>query len=163
MLVLFQLFFLFYFVFLLSCFILVSLPLNLFIGYGTTHKVNNLLIQNGEHFGSSTEVRSPTNKRSRRSFNAEYETCSVQHIFLQNARKEADFDQFQNLVVLAECNMNDFLSVFLTWDSVPEQVIPGWTGFNIIVQDGIVVLKSSVSYLDFVRVPATELNTIYQV
>ena len=58
-----------------SLFILVLLPFSFFIGYGTTQKVNNLLVQNGGHFDSSTEVRSPKNKNSRRSFNAEYETC----------------------------------------------------------------------------------------
>ena len=49
--------------------------------YGTTHKVNNL-IQTAGHFGSSTDVTSPTNKK-RCLFNAEYKTCY--NVFLQNA------------------------------------------------------------------------------
>ena len=57
--------------------------------------------------------------------------------------------------------MNDFLRVFLRWHSIPKQIIPSWTGFNIILQDGMVVLKSSVSYLDCINAPATEMTTIY--
>ena len=57
--------------------------------------------------------------------------------------------------------MNDFLRVFLRWHSIPKQIIPSWTGFKIILQDGMVVLKSSVSYLDCINAPATEMTTIY--
>ena len=140
---------------------------NFFIGYGTTHKVNNLLIQNGGHIGSFEEIRSPKNKRSKRSFNVEYETCD-NAIHLSSKRigpapKVVDFDQFQNPVVIAERNMNDFLWVFLRWHSIPNQIIPSWTGFHIILHDGMAVLKSSVNYLDCIDAPATELTTIYQV
>ena len=83
-----------------SLFILVLLPVKFFIGYGTTHKVNNLLIQKGGNFGSSTKVRSPKNKKSRGSFNAEYETCYNTTYFSSKrigpAPKKVDFDQFQN-------------------------------------------------------------------
>ena len=137
---------------------------NFFIGYGTTHKVNNLLIQNGGHFGS---FRSPKNKRSRRSFNVEYETYD-NAIHLSSKRigpapKEVDFDQLRNPVLLAERNMNDFLWVFLRWHSIPNQIIPSRPGFHIILHDGMAVLKSSVNYLDCMDAPATEMSTIYQV
>ena len=60
------------------------------------HNANNLLIQNGGHFGGFTEVRSPKNKRSRRSLNAEYKTC-YNAIYLSSKRigpapKDVDFD-----------------------------------------------------------------------
>ena len=61
----------------------------------------------------------------------------MQQIFLQNdlvlPPKEVDFDQFQNPVVVAERNMKNLLWVFLRRHSVPKQIIPSWTGFNIIV------------------------------
>ena len=150
-----------------SFLILDMLPFHFFTGYGTTHKVNNFLIQNGRHFGSSTDVRSPKNKKSRRSLIVEYKTCyNVTHFSSKRiglAPKEVDFDQFQNPVVLAERNMNDFLWVFLRWHSVPKQIIPSWTGFNSIILNGMVLLKPSVNHLHCIHTPATEITTIYQV
>ena len=135
--------------------------------YGTTHKVNNFLIQNRGHFGSSTEIRSPNNKKASLSFNAEYETCyNVTHFSskcIGPVPKEVDFDQFRNPAVFMECNMNDFLWVFLSWRSVPKQIIPSWTGFSIIIHDKMVLLKSSIRYLHCIYVPTTEIATIYQV
>ena len=149
-------------------FILVWLSFNFFTGYGTTHKVNDLLIQNRGHFRSSTEVRwSPNNKESKHSFNTEYETCyNATHFSSKRigpAPKKVDLDQFQNSVEFPERNMNDFLWVFLSWHSVPKQIIPSWTGFSIIIHDKMVLLKSSIRYLHCIYVPTTEIATIYQV
>ena len=65
---------------------------------------------------STSEVRSPKNKRSRRSFNAKYQTC-YNATYLSSKRigpapKKVDFNQFQNPVVHVECNMNDSVCVF---------------------------------------------------
>ena len=43
------------------------------------------------------------------------------------------------------------------------QIIPNWTGFNVVVCSGTLVMKSNVSYLDCIDAPATEMSTIYQV
>ena len=43
------------------------------------------------------------------------------------------------------------------------QVLPIWTGFNIDIQEGVPILKSSIYYLDCIDAPATEISTIYQV
>ena len=79
-------------------------------------------------------------RRSRRLFSAEYETYYNATYFSSKrigpSPKKVDFDQFQNLVVLTEGNMNDFLWVFLRRDLMSKQVIPSWTGFNIILHDG---------------------------
>ena len=141
-----------------SLFILALLSCNFFVGYGTTHKVNNLLIQN--------EVRSPKNKWSRRSFNAEYEPCYNTTYFSSKrigpAPKGSWFWSVSKSSPTCRSHINDFLWVFLRCHSIPKQIIPSWAGF-IIVHDGMVVLKSSVSYIDCINAPATEMTTIYQV
>ena len=43
------------------------------------------------------------------------------------------------------------------------QVIPSWTGFHIAIRNDIPVLKATVSYLESINKPATEMTTIYQV
>ena len=48
-----------------------------------------------------------------------------------------------------------------SWD--PLQIIPSWTGFNVLVHSGTLVMKSNVSYLDCIDDLATEMSTIYQV
>ena len=44
-------------------------------------------------------------------------------------------------------------------ETVP-QIIPSWTGFQILVQDNIMTLKTSVGYLDSTDAPATDISTI---
>lgn len=41
--------------------------------------------------------------------------------------------------------------------------MPGWTGFNIKVRDRVVVMESTISYLDTIDSPATDLKTAYEV
>ena len=48
-----------------------------------------------------------------------------------------------------------------SWD--PLQIIPSWSGFNVLVHSGTLVMKSNVSYLDCIDDLATEMSTIYQV
>ena len=48
-----------------------------------------------------------------------------------------------------------------SWD--PLQIIPSWTGLNVLVHSGTLVMKSNVSYLDCIDDLATEMSTIYQV
>lgn len=41
--------------------------------------------------------------------------------------------------------------------------MPEWTGFNIKVRDRVVVVESTISYLDTIDSPATDLKTAYEV
>jgi hypothetical protein len=58
---------------------------------------------------------------------------------------------------------------YLVWIEVrklktrPFLLVSGWTGFNIIVRNGIVVVESVISYLDTIDSPATDLKTAYEV
>ena len=57
---------------------------------------------------------------------------------------------------------------YLVWIEVrklethPLLLIPGWTGFNIKVRDRVVVVESTISYLDTVDSSATDLKTAYE-
>ena len=56
-----------------------------------------------------------------------------------------------------------FLQSFMRCYFVPLQIIPSWTGFNVLVHSGTVVMKWNVSYLDCIDAAAIEMSTIYQV
>ena len=45
----------------------------------------------------------------------------------------------------------------------PLLLVPGWTGFFIKVRDNIVVIQSTIGYLDTLDSPATDLKTAYEV
>ena len=45
----------------------------------------------------------------------------------------------------------------------PLLLVPGWTGFFIKVRDNIVVIQSTIGYLDTLDSPATDLMTAYEV
>ena len=46
--------------------------------------------------------------------------------------------------------------------SIP-QVIPSWTGFNMVIRENIPILQSSVGYMDCIDSPATDISTIYTI
>jgi len=56
-----------------------------------------------------------------------------------------------------------FLWSLMRCHFAPSQTIPSWTGFNVLVHSGTLVMKSNISYLDCIDAPATEMSTIYQV
>ena len=74
--------------------------------------------------------------------------------FLENIQRDFMF---------ADREKENFMWALLRFDSLPTQVIPSWTGFNIEIQEGVPILKSSVQYLDCLDAPATDMSTIYQV
>ena len=44
-----------------------------------------------------------------------------------------------------------------------ERLIPSWTGFQILVSNNVLTLKTSVGYMDSIDSPATDITTIFQV
>ena len=72
-------------------------------------------------------------------------------------------DNAERALLFAKCEKMNFLWAFLRFQSIPRPCIPSWTGFNIVVNTNLVVLKSSIRYLDCIDSPATDISTIYQV
>ena len=61
----------------------------------------------------------------------------------------------------AECST--FLWSFMRFHFAPLQIPPRWTGINVLVHSGTLMVKSNVSYLDCIDASAAEMSTIYQV
>ena len=55
------------------------------------------------------------------------------------------------------------LTKYLVWIELqqlkthPLFLVPGWTGFNIKVQEGLIVIENEISYLDTLDSPATDI------
>ena len=64
---------------------------------------------------------------------------------------------------------NGIRELYLIWIEIrklkthPALLIPGWTGFNITMRKNIVVVESTIGYLDTLDSPATDLKTAYEV
>ena len=137
-----------------------------FTGYGTTHKVNNLIIQmNGNFSNVETSIDTSAIKGRRRSFNP----SNIANRFEVTLGKRVDPEvlefpeNHEKKMLFADRERSNFIYSFMRFQSVPRQVVPNWIGFNIIVCDGLPVMKASVHYLDCIDNPATEMSTIYQV
>ena len=147
--------------------VLLVLILNL-LGYGTTHKVNNLIIQKREGSFSNAPTRksnSPKRKRGRRSFKPIKETHDIE--YRQTKRigpPTAEFVENEaSALLMDDVNQRHFLWCLMRHnDSVP-YTIPSWTGFQISICNKLPILKSNIAYLDCIDAPATQMSTIYQV
>ena len=119
------------------------------------------------NFGTYVSHRSPKRKRGRRSFTGSAIPEKVSFNFSKKNRigpeplkfPECDIKDF----VFGDREKENFSWCFLRNNSIPQQIVPSWTGFNINIHNGTPVLKSSVHYLNSLDAPATELSTIYQV
>ena len=134
-------------------------------GFGTTHKVNSLLIQYTGNFGTDALSNSPRRKRSRRSFqetqnNLEKLCVSGKRIGPTNCKFN---ENEEGDLLFADREKETFRWSFLGISYSPNQFIPSWTGYNITIIDGPPVLKSSIQYLDCIDAPAAEMTTIYRV
>ena len=136
-----------------------------FLGYGTTHKVNNRVFQRSiENTESRHKASSAKKKISRRSFlpivsETCLQYCQKKHVglsvltFWENEANEFIFD---------DANKRHYLRSLMQVRSIPQSV-PSWTGFQILVCDNFPVLRKIVGYLDCNDASATEMPTIYHV
>ena len=130
--------------------------------------MNNLLIQELDgHFGESFEAAvQPRPKRRRRSFKPVLTEPKVtgpsSSKRIGPSKKDFEENPEQDML-FAEVEENTFLWSLLRQSSGSMQRFPSWTGFNITMNSSTPVLKSTVSYLNCIDAPATEITTIYQV
>ena len=136
---------------------------------GTTHKVNNLLIQMRDDPSSITTPLPPSSvyeRKKRRSFKIQ-DKENQPLILLSGKRKDPANLKFPvnplRDLLFADREKSNFIWTLLRRHFSPRQIIPSWTGFNIVIQDGVLVVKSSIEYLNCIDSPATETSTIYQV
>ena len=136
-----------------------------FPGYGTTHKVNNIILQG--KFGDNnydSNVSSPKRKRTRRSFIPDSRTAEVNYRYKKRegppstSFPENEVSQF----ILDDSNKRHFLWSLMRHKAT-EGRIPSWTGFQILISKTVPVLTTSIGYLDCIDASATEMSTIYQV
>ena len=107
-------------------------------GYGTTHKVNSLLIQYTGNFGTDALSNSPRRKRSRRSFQATQN--NFENLYVNGKRigpTNCKFNENEERDLLfADREKETFLWSFLRFSHSPNKFIPNWTGYNITIIDG---------------------------
>ena len=117
----------------------------------------------GESFESAIQ---PERKRRRRSFKPSLKGPDVtgpsSSKRIAPSEKELQEDLEQDML-FAEVEKNTFLWSLLRQSCSYVQRFPSWTDFNITIKSDTPVLKSTVSYLDCIDAPATEITTIHQV
>ena len=113
----------------------------------------------------SNVCASPDKKRGRRSSFKPTTMSSTDSQYLSGKRigpKEMQFpENDEKSFMLSDRERDNFLWTLLRYHSLPMQVVPSWTGFNIDIQEGVPILKASIYYLDCIDAPATEISTIY--
>ena len=109
-------------------------------------------------------IRSPKRKRCRRSFKLPAQKQKASYFSGKRvgptnlsipANDEREF-------LLADQELRNLIWVLSRKNSIIHN-IPSWTGFNIQIRNGILVVKSSIRYLDSIDLPATEISTVYEI
>ena len=136
--------------------------LNIFVGSATSHRVNNIILQPGPFNVTNQVLSPPTKKKCRRSLKdakismiKPYKTGKEKVLMPLTELEEREF-------ILADQDKINLIWLLCRKESIP-QVIPSSTGFQILIRDKVVVLKSSLGYLDVIDAPATDISTVYHV
>ena len=134
-------------------------------GYGTTHKVNNIVLQGSfQNRDQYVNTSSPKKKRSRRSFCPTSNESEVNYRYKKRVGPsnisfpENEASEF----ILDDSNKRHFLWALMRYKT-HEFIIPSWTGYQICISKDVPILKTNVGYLDCIDESATEMSTIYQV
>ena len=142
-----------------------SIIISFTLGFGTTHKVKNLIIQGS--FGEREfhgKVYSPKRKRSRRWFSPTSCAPAVNYRYRKRIGPVAvSFPENEaSVFILDDGNRRNFLWTLLRYKATNFR-IPSWTGFQISINKGIPLLQTSTGYLDCIDSSAAVMPTIYQV
>ena len=79
--------------------------------------------------------------------------------YLTNLDKSDEYQKYS-----IEQKMNFLIWIALRCITTPPiLLVPGWTGFNIVLRKNVVVLESKISYLDTLDSPATDIKTAYEI
>ena len=134
-----------------------------FLGFGTTHKVNNIILQPGS-FGEVECNPSPKKRRCRRSLK-EYVYQQLP-IYISGKRigssPLAFNENYKMEFLLADEEKVNLIWVLCRSFSIPQH-IPSWTGFRIAILNRKPVKDTSIGYLDCTDAPATDIYTVYHI
>ena len=145
-------------------------------GSGISHRVNSILVteRNARESGDESddqEYAPPVAKKCRRSLPATVVTRQIPEYYGGKREGPGELPLVQDLGVSSSYSdkAKELTLRYLVWLEVrklethPLLLVPGWTGFNIKVRDRVVVMESTISYLDTIDSPATDLKTAYEV
>ena len=141
-------------------------------GSGTSHRVNSIFVlekkqkDNGDN-AEDKDYEPPSKKKCKRSLPSDTVTREIPEYYgtkrvgpgeqahVQNLGMRSSYDDKAKLIRMH----------YLVWlearklKTHPSLLVPGWTGFNI----KVVVVESTIGYLDTLDSPATDLKTAYEV
>ena len=142
-------------------------------GFGTSHRVNSILVtkKSTNHVQGRAILAAPTKKKCRRSLPSDKVVSDIPDYVhgkrvgpgnlqcIKDINKSTKYEELST-----EQRMN-----FLIWIGMrglktsPTLLVPGWTGFNIVIRKDLVVIENKITYLDTLDAPATEIKTAYEV
>lgn len=144
-------------------------------GSGTSHRVNSILVTKSPHsseelitrntHGVAEEVE-PAKKKVKTLANF-VKQKDLPYIFPASRKGPGvlDFsaDKKSNYDILSRSikTTNILWALSRHISSRPNMLLPSWTGFNIMINNNAVVVRSKIGYLDTLDHPATDTSTIY--
>ena len=116
-------------------------------GHGTTHKVNNLILQGTFANQDNSLTFSPKRKRSHRSFVPDSNLVELNYHHGKRFGPPAlSFPENEaSELMLDESNKRNFLWTLMRYKTTG-RCIPSWTGFHILISNNILILKTAVGY-----------------
>ena len=123
-------------------------------GGGTLHRVNGIAIQKKPSEPMPAKVLPSVSKTKKRSIAA-----TVPVLPPYNFGKRAGPPQSKSILDIQSTQVAKSASM----SDIEQQSISGWTGFNILPRDDVIVTQDSVGYLPTVNAPATQMFTVYEV
>ena len=145
-------------------------------GSGTSHRVNSILVlekkqeDNGDNV-KDKDYEPPSKKKCKRSLPSDTVTRKIPEYYGGKRVGSGELPHVQNLGISSSYdNKAKLLRMhYLVWLEVrklnthPSLLVQGWTGFNIKVRGNVVVVESTIGYLDTLDSPDTDLKTAYEV
>ena len=144
-------------------------------GSGTSHRVNSILVIKGKPTEtaevSEESSERPAKRKCRRSLPTDIVVREIPHYYRGKRMGPGVLNHMKDINNSSSYidKANGIRELYLIWIGIrklkthPALLIPGWTGFCITMRKNIVVVESTIGYLDTIDSPATDIKTAYEV
>ena len=132
-------------------------------GRGTSHRVNGIAIQEKPSEPMPAKVLPSVSKMKKRSVAATVPVLPPYNVGKRAGPPQSKSIDIQSTQVTKSARIKNFIWVMARMSDIEQQSISGWTGFNILTRDDVIVTQDSVGYLPTVNAPATQMSTVHEV
>jgi len=132
-------------------------------GAGTSHRVNGIIVQQKVYGPKLESARPVIEKKKQRSIKYEEQQLPIYNTGKREGPGSKTVAEEYHALPQKSIHRKDLIWILLRQMHPENQIIPGWTGINIIMRQDQTVHQHNIGYLNPINFPATSMATAAEI